>query len=533
MSLLRTTLLGIAAITALLLIGSQALGIYTEASNADRLVLALTVAVAGLCWAGSAIILLRWLDRRLLAELSRDLRVLDGKTDAPAVLPAVREFTEVKEALAQARDRFRATAEENSARIESMQLELNLDAVTRLPNRRYFHNELRRALAQARGGVAGHVLMFRQRDLIEINRHMPREHADQWLRSLAHRLDQLLGRRHNPPYILARLNGSDFALLLPATSPAQAGQAGEKLRLELRALRLALGGQRWCRWALALARYGPEDQASDLLARLDHALMRAESSDSDAIEHADDENRGDSAGELQWRDILIAALDQHRFSLDVRGLRGPDETLLRNEATLVLHDAEAPAPIPASRFMPAAIRLGMSAECDIQAARLALDWLVSHPGQLAIRLALASLAQSNFLPRLGQLLRDRPAQTARLILEIDAHGLADNYAAVRTLCEVATDAGARVGVRRLSRDFTAMTRLHQLPISYVKLSGDFVGGLAHSPGSRHLAASVVDTARQLKIDAYAEDIPDAATNALLREMGIIPAWTEAPAGVAA
>ncbi|OWT77181.1 MULTISPECIES: EAL domain-containing protein [unclassified Achromobacter] len=532
MSLLRTTLLGIAAITALLLIGSQALSMYIAANAIDHVILALTVVVAGLCWAASAVVLLRWLDRRLLAEVSRRLRAL-GDPDAGAVppLPPLREFANVNDALARASDLFRATAEEASARIESMQVELNLDAVTRLPNRRYFHNELRRALTLADSAGTGHVLMFRQRDLIEINRRMPRENADQWLRSLAHRLDQLLGRRHTPPYLLARLNGSDFALLMPATAPAQAQQAGEKLRLELRALRLALGEQRWCRWALAMDHYGPQDQASDLLARLDHALMRAESSDDDAIEHANGDNRGDNTGEHQWRDTLIAGLDQHRFSLDVQALRGASDTVLRNEATLVLHDAEAPAPVTATRFMPAAIRLGLSAECDIQAVRLGLDWLVSHQGQLAIRLALASLAQSNFLPRLGQLLRDRPTQTARLVLEIDAHGLADNYAAARTLCEVATDAGARVGVRRLSKNFAAMTRLHQLPISYVKMGGEFISEMTQSPGSRHLAASVSETARQLKIDAYAVDIPDGKTEVLLRELGIIPVWSDAAASV--
>ncbi len=533
MSLLRTTLLGIAAVTALLLIGSQALVIPTAASTQARLVLALTVIGGGLCWAASAIALLRWLQRRLLTPLSSQLRALGGEDAAPAVLPAVREFASVNEALAHARDLLRATAEENSARIESMQLELNLDAVTRLPNRRYFHNELRRALTQPGSASSGHVLMFRQRDLSEINRHMQREYADQWLRSLAHRLDQLLGRRHSPPYLLARLNGSDFALLLPSTSPAQAAQVGEKLRLELRALRLALGEQRWCRWALAMACYNPEDQASDLLARLDHALMRAESSDDDAIKRAADGGRGESAGEHQWRDTLIAGLDQHRFSLDVKSLLGPDEAQLRNQAILVLHDAESPAPITAMRFMPAAIRLGLSAECDIQAVRLGLDWLVSRQGQLAIRLALASLAQSNFLPRLGQLLRDRPTQTARLILEIDAHGLVENFAAVRTLCEVATDAGARVGIRRLSHDFFAMTRVHQLPISYVKLGGDFIAGLALSPGSRQLAASVMETARQLKMDVYAEDVPDDKTATLLRDLGITPTWIGAPASAAA
>ncbi|MCH2000169.1 GGDEF domain-containing protein, partial [Achromobacter xylosoxidans] len=78
---------------------------------------------------------------------------------------------------------------EQNAKIESLELELNQDPVTRLPNRKYFVNEFRRALdagpaagpASARTGIdGGHVLVFRQRDLADLNRHMPREFIDQW-----------------------------------------------------------------------------------------------------------------------------------------------------------------------------------------------------------------------------------------------------------------------------------------------------------------------------------------------------------------
>jgi diguanylate cyclase (GGDEF)-like protein len=486
--------------------------------------LAMVVAVAGICWIIFAIAQVRWLQRRLLHEISVQVRALGRGQSSPDTLPAVRELADVAHALAEARDHFRVTAEENSARIESMQLELNLDAVTRLPNRKYFFNELRRALNGARedaGTPDGHVLMFRQRDLTEINRHMPRDFTDQWLRSLAHRLDQQVGRQHVPALLLARLNGSDFALLLHGVPASQVTLVVDKLRHELRALRLSLGEQRWCRWALAMAPYAQGDQASDLLSRLDHALMRAESADTDTVVSAELAGAAEGTGEHQWRDTLIAALDQHRFSLSTQMLHAPDGSAFRTEATLTLHDADMPTPVPAHVFMPAAVRLGLSAECDIQAVRLGLDWLVSRPGHLVIRLALPSLGQPNFLPRLGQMLRDRPPQTARMMLEIDAHGLVENYASVRSLCEVATDAGARLGIRRLAQDFSAMTRLHQLPIAYLKLGGDFVGGMAQSPGSRQLATSVVETARVLKIDVYAEDVPDEKTRTMLREIGII------------
>ncbi|WP_176463961.1 bifunctional diguanylate cyclase/phosphodiesterase [Bordetella genomosp. 11] len=487
----------------------------------DLAVLVLCVGLGWLLYIGG---LVRWLRKRLLQGISAQVRALaDGNTEPPAALPAWREVADVADALAEARERLRMTAEEANARIESLQLELNLDAVTRLPNRKYFFNELRRALnsgAPQSQGESGHVLMFRQRDLAAINRHMPRDFTDQWLRSVALRLDQKLGRRHIPPFLLARLNGSDFALLLHGVPAAQAEVLAEQLRQELRALRVSLGENQWCRWALAVAPYSRGNHASELLALVDHALMRAESADTDVPVRAEAPGASEAAGELQWRDTLVMALEQHRFSLATRALQGPDGETLRAEATLMLHDTDAQTPTPAHVFMPAAIRLGMSSECDIQAVRLALDWLVSHSGTLAITVALPSLGQSNFLCRLGQMLRDRPAQAARLVFEIEARGLVENFVNVRGLCEVACDAGARVGVRQLADDFGAMTRLHELPIAYVKLGEAFVDALARSPGSQHLAASVRETAQGLGVEVYADGPTDAQTAAFLERVGI-------------
>jgi predicted signal transduction protein with EAL and GGDEF domain len=488
--------------------------------------LALLAALAGMCGLLYAIGLTRWLQKRLLCGISAQIRALARGEPEPAALPAWRELTDVADALVEARERFRVTAEEANARIESLQLELNLDPVTRLPNRKYFFNELRRALTSGTPETnreAGYVVMFRQRDLAAINRHMPRDLTDQWLRSVGLRLDQKLGRRHIPPFLLARLNGSDFALLLHGAGAAQAANLAGLLRQELRALRVSLGEDQWCRWAIAMAPYSRGGHASELLALLDHALMRAESADTDAPVHAEAAGTPETGGELRWRDTLVMALEQHRFSLATRSLRGPDGAALRGEGALMLHDADARSPISAHVFMPAAIRLGLSSECDIQAVRLALDWLVSHTGKLAIAVAVPSLGQSNFLVRLGQMLRDRPAQAARLVLEVEARGLVDNFANVRGLCEVASDAGARIGVRRLADDFGAMTRLHELPIAYVKLGEAFVDGMAGSPGSRHLAASVQDTAKGLGVEVYADGQPDGNTQAFLERIGIVPA----------
>ena len=91
---------------------------------------------------------------------------------------------------------------------------------------------------------------------------------------------------------------------------------------------------------------------------------------------------------------------------------------------------------------------------------------------------------------------------------------------MQAFAKAATQFGARLGVRRLAQQFGALSHLHDLPLSYVKLGGGFVSGMRLSPGSHQFTASVVDTARKLGIDVYAEDVPDNDTREILADLGI-------------
>lgn len=425
-----------------------------------------------------------------------------------------------EQALADAQRMVAAAVQEQNARIESLQSEVNRDPVTLLRNRRYFIEQFRQALADKESEAGGHLLMFRQRDLAEINRHLSRAFTDQWLRSSSDRLRKLVTEFGSQASFIARLSGSDFALLLPRTSAPQAGLLAERVRRELRSLRVPMDKHGWCRWALAMTAYAPGDNMSETLARLDHALMCAESADDDQVMPANRVPDSTHIGEYSWHDALVTALEQHRFSLSVQPLHDLSGALLHQEASLTLHDTADAAPVPASIFMPPAVRLGLSAECDVQALRLALDWLYARPGALAVPVALASLAQPSFLSRVERMLADRPTLTAGLIIEVDAEALVEQEAELSQLCGIATAAGCRIGVARLSQQFAAMERLHEFPLSYLKLSGSFITGLLHSPGSRHLAATVVATATTLHMAVYAEDVPDLATQNILEGLGV-------------
>ncbi|OAE50347.1 diguanylate phosphodiesterase [Achromobacter xylosoxidans] len=482
---------------------------------------------AGILWAIFAFVLVGWIKNRLLREISDHVRGIGRDAPGEQVEARVPELSGVVQALNQTRERIHASVEEQNAKIESLELELNQDPVTGLPNRKYFVNEFRRALdTRAAAGTSridgGHVLVFRQRDLADLNRHMPREFIDQWLRTACERIQGTLKRMHVAAPMLARLNGSDFALLLPGCAAPQAMMVAEQVRADLHASRIPVGEGHLCRWAQAMTDYGHGSQAGAVLARLDFGLMRAESAGNDqvVIAGATDTQSPSEAGERAWKDAIQTALEGRHFELSTEPLLALNGRVVRTEAMLMLRTAPDQEPIPATLFIPPAVRLDLVAECDLEAVRLGLEWLASHAGELAVRVSLPSLRGQKFLRQLALLLTENRPLARRLYVEIDAHGLVECHEQITAFARVAAEFGAHIGVRRLAQQFGAVAQLHTLPLSYVKLGGGFVGGMSQSPGSQQLTASVLETARSLGIAVYAEDVPDAETQRILQGLGI-------------
>lgn len=489
----------------------------------------LLVVAAGLAWAIFAFALVRWIERRLLAEISEQVQAIGkGQLVGDAITARVPELSGITQALNQAREQLRITAAEQHTEVEALKVELNRDPVTGTANRRYFLNEFRRALNQAHASPAdgqhghGHVLVFRQRDLAEINRHMHRELTDQWLASVCKRLNEVLEDAGLPQALFARLNGSDFAILMQGCETPAAMMLAERLRTELLQMRIPVGEGALCRWVQALTDYGPDANIGDVLARLDEGLMRAESAGADSVNFvADSRQQGTARGEIAWRDTITQALRDHGLALSTSPLFTVDGGgRSRQEASLVMRESEDRQPIPAAMFIPPAVRLNLVGDCDLEAVRLGLGWLRRHDDDLTVRLALPSLRHEGFIPQLQALFATQPDEARRLILEIDAHGLVEQYEGVAMLCRAAAAAGVRIGLRRLAQQFGALTRLQGLAFDYAKISGGLVTELANSQGSQTLAASVISIARDCGIDVYAEDVPDAATRDILAGLGV-------------
>lgn len=213
-------------------------------------------------------------------------------------------------------------------------------------------------------------------------------------------------------------------------------------------------------------------------------------------------------------------LQQHCFSLAVRALAAGDGAARHARGTLALHPAGGGEPVDAAAFMPAAVRVGLAAECDVQAVRLGLDWLTKADAQLLVCLSWSSLGQDDFLGRLRQLLADRPVQAARLWLEAPALSLVHQRDDVLALSRMLAETATGLCLSGLAQQPAALEYLHQLPkLSCIRLEGAFAQTLSASPGNRRLAEAIIQTASSLGAQIHADYVDDDASRVLLREQG--------------
>lgn len=495
----------------------------------------LLVLVAGGLWALSVVGLLSWFSRVLREEISSQVMAIgataSGTSASGSVAPLrskVAELTDVVHAISDTRERVRATAQEQTQRIESLEVELNRDQVTMLPNRKYFMNELRRVLQGDVGAdgqalpVGGHVLLFRQRDLQALNTYMTRAPADAWLAAMAERVGLRLAAEGPAGTLLARLNGSDFIVLMPGMEGPAAMHVVQQIKHDLQALRQPIGPGQWCRWAYALTDYDSGVTVSELLSRLDQGLRRSESVGQEEVEYLTDAAPRNTVSERQWQQTLVQALAEERLSLQVaaQSYAAARATVQRHEASLTLQEADG-ALLQGALFLPVAVRLGMSATFDVRAMQLGLQWLQQHAGaQLVVKVSLPSLSDDSFLPQLRALWEQAADVRQRLWVELDAHGLVAYAEEVEALATAAAGLGVHVGLRRLEHEPMALARLHLLPLAYVKLGSDFAQQAATSPGSQHLLQAMVATAQALQVEVYLAGSVDAETAQALQAQGV-------------
>lgn len=413
--------------------------------------------------------------------------------------PVVPELREVTRAMNTMVSRLKGMFDEQAAQVEQLRRQANCDALTGLSNRAHFMGRLKVMLNSEDGSAGGAIVLVRLVDLQGLNRKLGHAATDRLLQEAAAAIVE--SARRAGSFEVGRLNGSDFAMVLPDVGSLRepAVDVAARLRNLLRnhdpAANAVVGAVRWWHGA----------PMSSLLAAVDQALARAEARGAYAVE-LDDTGDGLVLGEDTWRERLDAAVAYQRAKLVEFPLVDMNGAVVHRECPLRLQLEEGAEMLPAAQWLPMARRTQLTARIDLLAVKLALSAIAADGVARAVNLSPGSLTDSGFIPNLRALLQGFDGEAPGLWLELSEEGALCHIGLVREMVHQMHGLGARVGLEHAGERLTEAIGLLEAGLDFVKLDASFVEGLAEDAARREHVAGAVRMLHGIGLKVYAEGV---------------------------
>ena len=354
--------------------------------------------------------------------------------------------------------------------VEALRKSLHYDALTGLANRAVFMQLLQTLLDEGSAEQEHKLLIFRVMDLIELNQRLGRKQTDQILCGIADSLGQLqdsLGVAQT--FVAARLNGSDFALLLSGKTDLKTlvTDLNEALRTLWEQF-LPSEGQR-VPIIIAATSVKGDDQREAVMTHVDGLLAQAEMEwpeQNSVISKSRDSGYGFSAD--QWRAVLTGALNSGNPGLAVDQVKTSSGDIALEELTLTI--ATSNWNIPAQHFRPWARRFGIEEAFDQKLFSEALALLATNQDrQLSVRLSQDTVSSVSFLSNMTEQLKRYPDQSHRLTLAIRESTAITSPTQFAAFAKMVGELGAKVGLVDASADFLSSDLLPSLGLSFIHL----------------------------------------------------------------
>ncbi|MBD3778423.1 MAG: EAL domain-containing protein [Micrococcales bacterium] len=401
------------------------------------------------------------------------------------------------------------------------------DPLTGLANRDVARERAVAALATSRVGTA---LLLLDLDRFKlVNDSYGHVVGDELLRRAAARVAAGLPHRATP----ARVGGDEFVVLLPDATPGVADAVASRIvaafdePFALHDEEFAVG----CSVGVVHAPPGtmPWDE---LLRCADVAMYRAKAAGGGCHEWYEEQAADRARQRLTMAADLRRAVAEGEMALVYQAEVDLVHGRVEGVEALMRWTSRSRGPVPPAEFIPVAEETGLIGELGAWALDRALGEVVAHNRGTGADLRV----WVNVSPRqfVGQ--KDRPdlvtlvvdllaahdAPAAWLGIEVTEGALADDTRVVPML-RALRELGVGVAVDDFGTGYSSLSRLHDYPVTLLKIDQSFVHGLGGSgpvgPRAAGVVEAVVALGRSLGADVIAEGVEDRTQHVALRELG--------------
>ncbi|GGL55441.1 bifunctional diguanylate cyclase/phosphodiesterase [Modestobacter marinus] len=331
-------------------------------------------------------------------------------------------------------------------------------------------------------------------------------------------------REHAPPQaVVARMEGGQFAVLLPGLSLAATERAARRLR-EAASTRARVAGLD-LEVALTIGVAAAPVHGSDsgtLIQRADVALLAAQGSGGVATYHPVLDQQ--SLRRLQLGTELEAAMADGQISVVFQPIVDTRTADIVSVETLVRWAHPRYGDISPDDFISLAEQIGRIGLLTDHVLDRALDrcrrWLDQDIAlSVAVNLSAHCLAEPDIVERVRRALRRHGVPGELLTLELTEGSVVDDTVRNSTVLADLHALGLRLSMDDFGTGYSSLSQLRLLPIDELKIDKSFVLGMSTSSNESFIARSIVELAHNLGLRVVAEGVEDEMTRDLLTQMG--------------
>ncbi len=399
------------------------------------------------------------------------------------------------------------------------------DVLTLLPNRTLFDGRLSQALAYAARHETGvGVVVIDIDDFKLINDTVGHQAGDLALQRVASCLRQVAREWDT----VARIGGGEFALVLPSGNHVRAVERiMQELRSQLERPLLYQNMQLNIRLSAGAAFAPGDGQTAERLMRCaDLAMYQAKASGKGGLAHYDSSMSAQAEGRFTLLDKVRAALKERQFIAHFQPVIAAGSRAPTGVEALARWSDPAGIVWPPSFFQVALDDGELSAAigwCVLEQVAAESDaWLVHGilPDSIAVNVSAPQLCQADFVPRLGQLIREHPGLEGRLRIELIESILFDHRGGrlAETLAEL-RGMGIRFDYDDFGTGYASLVHLRDIFADRIKIDRSFIAKMCEDEFSHEIVRSVIALAHRMNKTVVAEGVETAEQAALLESIG--------------
>ncbi|MFY9509718.1 MAG: EAL domain-containing protein [Rubrivivax sp.] len=398
------------------------------------------------------------------------------------------------------------------------------DALTGLPNRTAFMEQVEALLPAARSAGTRLVLMFIDLDHFKrVNDSLGHLVGDTLLQTVAQRLTG--GLRGGD--LVSRFGGDEFLVMLaPGTPLAAAQDVADKLLATIGAPMEVEGESISVTPSIGIAVFPRDGETSgELIKHADTAMYQAKAKGRAAWAYFEPAMAEAAYTELALESQLAQAIRDQAFVLHYQpqlSLRDGSvvgfEALIRwAHPDLGLLEPDAFIPVAESRRL----MLPIGDWVLRQALRQAADWRQAGIIEVPVAVNLSSLQfqAADFVDLVERRLAEAGVPGTALELEFTERMLMDDLHSVHQALQRLRGLGVCIAVDDFGTGYTSLARLKNLPVDRLKIDRSFVHDLPDDRGSAAIASAIIQMAHSLGLGTVAEGVETEAQRDWLRERG--------------